>query len=136
MFKSKSERLLVYSSFNQATLPGYAYINTPCPEGRGGGGTAVIYRKNNKITTISLPHLHSIEFTVFKLSGPNPLVIAIICRISKPNTSFLSDFTDFLTQLCASSPNVLLCDFNLHIDNPDSKSAADFLDLLNCFTVI
>ena len=82
-------------------------MDKPRPEGRGGGVTA-IYRKDIKTSTISIPAAHSFEHLTFKLSGPTPLVTAIIYRLPKPNCSFLSDFSDFLTQLYAISPSVLL----------------------------
>ncbi|XP_073328899.1 uncharacterized protein [Pagrus major] len=64
---------------------------------------------------------------------PPPLVITIIYRPPKPNHSFLSDLAEFLTQLSAISPSILLLgDFNIHIDDPNSKSATDLLELLHC----
>uniref|UniRef100_A0A8P4G516 Reverse transcriptase domain-containing protein n=1 Tax=Dicentrarchus labrax TaxID=13489 RepID=A0A8P4G516_DICLA len=123
---------LDYFLLNQTTPTGYTYIDKPRPEGRG-GGVAAIYRKDIKTSTISIPAAHSFEHLTFKLSGPTPLVTAIIYRPPKPNPSFLTDFSDFLTQLSAISPSVLLLgDFNIHIDN-DCKSATEFLELLHCF---
>jgi len=51
----------------------------------------------------------------------------------KPNSLFLSDLSDFLTQLCAISPSVLLGDFNFGIDDTNCKTFTEFLDLLHCF---
>ena len=122
-----------YFSLNQTTPTGFTYIDQPRPEGRG-GGVAAVYRKDIKITSIPIPTAHSFEHLTFKLSGPTPLVTAIIYRPPKPNPSFLSDLSDFLTQLCAISPSVLLLgDFNFHIDDTDSKPAIEFLELLQCF---
>ena len=91
-------------------------MDKPRPEGRG-GGVAAVYRKDIKTSTISIPAAQSFEHITFKLSGPAPLVTAIIYRPPKPNPSFLSDFSDFLTQLTAISPSVLLLgDFNIRID--------------------
>lgn len=127
---------LDYFSLNQTTPPGYTYIEKARPDGRG-GGTAVIYKKDIKVTAISIPTIHSFEHTVFKLSGPTPLVTAVIYRPPKPNSSFLCDLTDFLTQLFAISPSILLLgDFNFHMDNSNSKPASDFLDLLHCYNFI
>lgn len=71
------------------------------------------------------------------LSGPTPLVIAVIYCPPKPYPSFFSDFSDFLTQLCSISPTILLLgDFNIHIDNAECKSATEFLELLQCFNFI
>ncbi|XP_029957253.1 uncharacterized protein LOC115395750 [Salarias fasciatus] len=118
------------------TPPGFTCIDNPGSDGRG-GGTAVIFNKDIKLTPISLTNTHSFEHTAFKLSGPSPLVTAVIYRPPKPNTSFLSELTDFLTQLSAISSSILLLgDFNFHIDNPNSKPAAEFLDLLTCFKYV
>ena len=122
---------LDYFSLNQATPPGYTYIDQPRPTGKG-GGAASIHKKDLKIITISTPPVHSFEKIAFKLPGPAPLVIAVIYRPPKPNPSFLSDFSDLVAQLSAISPSVLLLgDFNYHIDNRNCKQASDFLDLLD-----
>lgn len=124
------QKPLDYFSLNQTTPTGYTYLDKPRSEGQG-GGIAAIFRQSIKTTTISIPPVHSFEHLAFKLSGPSPLVTAIIYRPPKPHPSFLSDLADFLTQLSAISPSVLLLgDFNLHIDNTDSKPAIEFLELL------
>ncbi|XP_068597914.1 uncharacterized protein [Brachionichthys hirsutus] len=126
---------LDYFSLNQTTPPGFTYIETPRP-GRRGGGTAVIFRKEIKVTTIFPLNIQSFENTTFKLPGPSPLVTAVIYRPPKPNPSFLSEFTDFLTQLSAISSAILLVgDFNFHIDDQNSKPATEFSELLNCFNM-
>ncbi|KAK7915506.1 hypothetical protein WMY93_011267 [Mugilogobius chulae] len=80
--------------------------------------------------------MHSFEYIAFKLTGPSPLVTAVIYRPPKPNPSFLSEITDFLTKLTAISSSILLLgDFNFHIDCKNSKPATEFLDLLNCFNI-
>lgn len=78
-----------YFSLNQTTPKGYTYMDKPRPDGRGGGVSA-IYRKDIKTSTISIRAAHSFEHLTFKLSGPTPLVTAIIYRPLKPNRSFLS----------------------------------------------
>lgn len=105
----------------------------PLPEGHG-GGVAAVYRKDIKITTILTPADHSYEHPAFRLSAPTPLVTAIIYHPPKPNVSFLSEFSHFLTKLCATSPSVLhLGDFNIHIEDNDCKCATEFLELLQYF---
>ncbi len=107
-------------------------MDKPRTEGRG-GGIAAIYRKKVKTTTISIPPTPPFEHLIFKLSGPCPLVTAIIYRPPKLHPSFLSDFADLLTQLSAISPSVLLLgDFNLHVDSTDNIPAFEFLELLQC----
>jgi len=63
------------------------------------------------------------------------LYCAIYCP-PKTCSSFLSDFTDFVTQLSSISPSVLLIgDLNIHIGTPEAKFTSDFLDILNCLNL-
>lgn len=72
----------------------------------------------------------------FKLSGPPPLITAIIYRPPKPHLSFCSDFADLLTQLFTISPSILLLgDFNFHLDRTDSEPAIAFLEVLQCLNL-
>ncbi|CAJ1086698.1 hypothetical protein D5F01_LYC22364 [Xyrichtys novacula] len=83
-------------------------------------------------TTFSLPPAPSFEHIALKLPGPSPLIITVLYRPPKPNPSFLQDFSDFLLQLSTISPSILrLSDLNLHLDDPTSRPAQDFLDILN-----
>ncbi|CAL9690879.1 unnamed protein product [Knipowitschia caucasica] len=124
-----------YLALNQTTPPGYSYLDNPRPERRG-GGIAVIYQHNLNLRPISIPATTSFEHLVFRLSGSQSPIVGIIYRPPKTCTSFLSDFTDFYTQLSSISPSVLLLgDFNIHVDNPHSKFTADFLDILNCLNL-
>ncbi|CAJ1048481.1 hypothetical protein D5F01_LYC22364 [Xyrichtys novacula] len=73
-----------------------------------------------------MPTVSSFEHVALKLPGSPPLIIAIIYRPPKPSPDFLTDLSDLLTQLCALSPSVLLlCDFNIHIDNPSCSLARE-----------
>ncbi|KAG7510370.1 hypothetical protein JOB18_020105 [Solea senegalensis] len=109
-------------------------MDKPRPEGQG-SGVAAVHRKDIKTSTISIHAAQSFEHITFKLSGPTPLVTAIIYRPPKPNPSFVFDFSDFLTQLSAISPSVLLLgDFNIHI-NTNCKSDTEFLEVLPCFNL-
>ena len=117
-----------YFSLNQTTPPGYSYMDKPRHHGRG-GGIATIYRKDITTSVITIPAPPSFEHLVFKLSGPKPLVTAVIYRPPKPNPAFPSDLSEFLTQLCAISPSILLLgDFNIHIDSPDSTTSTELQD--------
>ncbi|XP_075868585.1 uncharacterized protein LOC142879305 isoform X3 [Nelusetta ayraudi] len=122
---------LDYFSLNQTTPPGFTYIEKARPNGRG-GGIAAVHRTDIKTIPVSIPAVPSFEHITFQLSGPTPLVTAVIYRRPKPNPSFLTDFSNFLTELCAISPSVLLLgDFNFHIDDTNCQPATQFLDLLH-----
>ncbi|XP_031723968.1 uncharacterized protein LOC116394789 [Anarrhichthys ocellatus] len=127
------QKHLGYYALNQTTPTGYHYLDKPRPDGRG-GGIAPLHRQHIKTRLTNIDSPPSFEQLTFKLSGPKPLVIAIIYRPPKSNPAFLSDLSEFLTQLCSVSPSILLLgDFNIHIDSSDCKTATKFLDLLKCF---
>ncbi|KAG7498680.1 hypothetical protein JOB18_017353 [Solea senegalensis] len=112
--------------------PQHAPSWTPAQQ-HPGGGIAVIYHNRLKLRPISIPLTSSFEHLVFRLPGSRSLLIAIIYRPPQNCSSFLSDFTDFYTQLSSISPCILLLgDFNIHIDTPSSKFTPDFLDILHC----
>ncbi|KAG1935820.1 adhesion G protein-coupled receptor L4 [Pimephales promelas] len=122
-----------YIALNQTTPPGYSFIDNPHLDRRG-GGIAVIYRSIISIRPI--PVVSSFEHLAFRLPGSQSLIAAVIYRPPKTCSSFLSDFTDFVTQLSSISPSVLLIgDFNIHIDSPEAKFTSDFLDILNCLNL-
>ncbi|XP_040912342.1 uncharacterized protein LOC121193970 isoform X2 [Toxotes jaculatrix] len=124
-----------YVALNQTTPTGYSYVDNPRAEGRG-GGIAVIHRDDLTLSPLSIPAASSFEHLAFRLPGPQSLTVAIIYRPPKTTSSFLSDFTDFFTQLSSISSSLLLLgDFNIHIDSPKCKFSADFLDILNCFNL-
>ncbi|KAE8298225.1 hypothetical protein D5F01_LYC02717 [Larimichthys crocea] len=115
---------LDFFSLNQTTPTGYTYMDNPRPEGRG-GGVAAFYRKDIKTSNISIPAARSFEHLTFKLAGPTPLVTAIIYCPPKPNPSFLSHFSDFLTHrghildlVCSTGLTIHhLSSFNFNISN-------------------
>ena len=76
-----------YFSQNQTTPPGYSYMDKPHHHGRG-GGIATIFRNVINTSAITIPDPSSFEHLVFKLSGPKPLVTAVIYRPPKPNPAF------------------------------------------------
>uniref|UniRef100_A0A8C6S6Z5 Reverse transcriptase domain-containing protein n=1 Tax=Neogobius melanostomus TaxID=47308 RepID=A0A8C6S6Z5_9GOBI len=126
---------LEYIALNQTTPPGYSYIDNPRLDRRG-GGIAVIHRSDISLRSISIPAVSSFEHLAFRLPGSQSLTAAVIYRPPKNCPAFLSDFTDFVTQLSSISPSVLLLgDFNIHIDSPTAKFTSDFLDILNCLNL-
>lgn len=124
-----------YIALNQTTPPGYSFIDNPHLDRRG-GGIAVVHRSDISIRPIPIPVVSSFEHLAFRLPGSQSLTAAVIYCPPKTCPSFLSDFTDFITQLSSISPSVLLIgDFNIHIDSPAAKFTSDFLDILNCLNL-
>ncbi|CAL9708038.1 unnamed protein product [Knipowitschia caucasica] len=127
------QKPLDYFSLNQATPQGFSYIDQPRTSGRG-GGIAAIHRQSLKLKPLPIPAILSFEQLSFKLLSPSPLVISIIYRPPKPNPSFLSELSEFITHLCTVSSSILLLgDFNIHIDSAHNTVSTDFLDILQNF---
>ena len=80
-----------YFSQNQTTPPGYAYIDKPRLRGPG-GGIAIFFRQSITSSTMSIPAPPNLNILFFKLSGPKPLVAAVIYR-PPPNLTQLSYLT-------------------------------------------
>lgn len=60
-------------------------------------------------------------------------MLIVVYRPPKPNSCFLSDLAELLTQLSSVSTSILLMgDFNMHIDYSHSKIADYFLSVLDC----
>ena len=105
-------------------------------KGRG-GGIAAIHHQDLNPRPLPIPTALSLVNLFFKLPGPKPIIIAINYRPPKPNPSFLSDFSDFITQLSFISSSILLLgDFNIHIDSPDCNATTDLQDILNPTTAM
>ncbi|XP_039608793.1 uncharacterized protein LOC120528703 [Polypterus senegalus] len=120
-----------FSQLNDSTPSGFVYTCQPRESGRG-GGLAVIYRENWKVSPLSVPVFSSFESVVCQLSGPVPTVIAVIYRPPKSTSVFISDFTDLLTHLATVSPNIILLgDFNIHMDNSNHPLTKDFSSCLD-----
>ena len=125
----------VFSSLNEACPPGYSYLQRARCTGRG-GGLAVIYRDTLKLSPLSLPDVSSFEYLAFKSKPPSKINAVLIYRPPKPHPSFITEIHDLLTSLCSlSSNNIILGDMNIHIDNPSSPLAADFLHVLDCLNL-
>uniref|UniRef100_UPI003AAD7030 uncharacterized protein n=1 Tax=Centroberyx gerrardi TaxID=166262 RepID=UPI003AAD7030 len=124
-----------FSQLNEAVPPGFAYISIPRATGRG-GGLAVLYRENIKVSAVTVPHHSSFECLAVKLTGSKPIIIVTIYRPPKPSAVFLTQFSSLLTSVCAMSPTVILLgDLNIHIDDPSSVFANDFTSLLDCLGI-
>lgn len=122
-----------FSQLNNSAPPGFVYTCQPRESGRG-GGIAVIYRENWKVSSLSVPVYSSFESVVCQLSGPVPTVIAVIYRSPKSNSVFISDFADWLTHMATVSPNIILLEHNnIHMDNSDHPLTKDFSSCLDSF---
>ncbi len=123
-----------FIELNLLTPPGYSYLTKPPLTGRG-GGLAVVFKNNYKMTKYDVLNVSSFECLSFKLAGPAPILILMIYRPPKHNSSFLSELTELLTLACAQHDIIIMLgDFNIHVDS-DCNTAKDFLSVLDHFDV-
>jgi hypothetical protein len=107
---------------------------------RSGGGTAILYRNNLKITPEEDGCLDSFEFSIWKIHNKAaPCVIVILYRppysTANPVTfsKFLSEFPTFVTTTLANYNNyIILGDFNVHFNQTESSATNQFCDILKC----
>ncbi len=125
-----------FFALNEATPPGYVYLQKPHSE-RGGGGLAVIHRANIPIKEVTVPATTTFEGVIFNLAGSSQLQCVLVYRPPKAPAAFLSELCELLTPVCATSPSTLLLgDFNIHVDTSSCKFASEFLSLLDCFNSV
>ncbi len=132
-----------FSTLNESCPQGYNYLQKARSTGRG-GGLSVIHHSDLELSTQPLPALTSFECLAFKCKPPSPsplppsspVVFLLIYRPPQPNPAFIPEMSNLLTIFCTSSADVvILGDMNIHVDTPSCRSAADFLQLLDCFNL-
>ena len=76
------------------------------------------------------------EYLAFTTRAQQHILVVSIYRPPKPNSAFLSQFSDLLSIVIIKYDKVLLLgDFNFHINDSSDVKVCDFLDLvtsLNC----
>ncbi|KAL6471391.1 hypothetical protein MHYP_G00200410 [Metynnis hypsauchen] len=111
------------------------YLQKARSSGRG-GGLATIYRSDLDLSYLPLPELSSCECLAFRCKLPSPVTILLIYRPPKPNPSFIPEMYNLLSPLCTTSANIIIIgDINIHVNNPSCRFAAEFLQMLDCFSL-
>ena len=101
-----------------------------------GGGLPVIHRDALKLSPLSLPDVSSFEYLAFKSNLPSKINTVLIYRPPKPHPSVIAETHDLFTSLCSpSSSTIILGHMNIHIENPSSPLAAEFLNVLDCLNL-
>ena len=124
-----------FLTLNQATLPGYVYIQKRRSK-RHGGGLAVIHRTDILVKQLPVLNVTSFECAAFSLAGHTQLQVVLIYRPPKASSTFMSKLSELLTSICSMSASTLLFgDFNMHVDSTSCPFASEFLLLLDCFNI-
>ena len=111
-----------------------------------GGGVALIYNSSLNLTPNLNIKLSSCEVLIMRPSKrtnrghslaaipPLPFYLIILYRPPGPYTSFLEEFSNFLSDLITRTDNILIIgDFNIHLNNvtnPLSKAFSSLIDTL------
>ena len=127
----------------ECTPPGYKMVD--CPRiGRGGGGTALVYRSEISVNNIIAGEKPSFEFAEYIVSSINSKIrLLVVYRPPYSSmhpisvTSFIDDFGDYLeTIILSPEPLLIAGDFNIHVDNPHLNDSVNFCDLLDSFGLV
>ncbi|XP_048016198.1 uncharacterized protein LOC125248394 isoform X3 [Megalobrama amblycephala] len=120
-------------NLNQASPPGYTFIDRPRITAKG-GGLAILYKSELSVALITTPEMSSFECLVVKINGKSPVLVILIYRPPKVNSGFFSELAELLTLLSSNCSDMLtIGDINIHVDNPDCSQATNFMHVLDCF---
>lgn len=123
-------------SINESTPSDYLNVHVPRTTGRG-GGVAAIFRSGLLISPRPKISFSSFESLILSFSHPKwksqkPLVFVVVYRPPGPYSEFLSEFSEFLSQLVLSTDKVIVVgDFNIHIDVENDSLNVNFNSILD-----
>ena len=114
---------------------GYEILSSPCPM-RSGGGIAIIYKEDLKITKSHEYKFETCECTDFKNSfGQSSYTLGLFYRPDDhPFLAFLYDMVEYMENNITDKAEFLfLGDFNIHVNNLHDGKAVTFHDFLSSF---
>ena len=122
---------------------GFCFNDVP-REDRKGGGLALLYRNNLKVSVCPYKEYRSFECVEWKIS--NQTLIFSVFGIYRPPyserhpftlASFIQEFTEFLERVSLyTTPIVIMGDFNIHMDNASDCYTKQFHHCLKTFDLI
>lgn len=125
-----------YVSLNESTPPSHSNIHIPRNTGRG-GGVAAIYHSCLQINHRPKANFTSFESLILNLSHTDsktcqPVLFVIIYRPPGPYSEFLSEFSEFISNLVLSTDKILIVgDFNIHVDKDSDSLSSAFRSLID-----
>ncbi|XP_056914922.1 uncharacterized protein LOC130540060 [Takifugu flavidus] len=125
-----------YVSLNESTPPTHLNYHIPRVTGRG-GGVAAIYHSKLLINPRPKHSFSSFESLTLGITHLNwrtekPLLFVVVYRPpAGPHSEFLSEFSDFLSDLVLRTEKVIIIgDFNIHMDVINDSFRNGFISLL------
>lgn len=125
-----------YVSLNESTPPTHLNYHIPRVTGRG-GGVAAIYHSQLLINPRPKHGSSSFESLTLGITHLNwkaekPLLFVVVYRPpAGPHSEFLSEFSDFLSDLVLRTDKVIIIgDFNIHVDVINDSFRNGFISLL------
>ena len=114
---------------------GYCFRNIP-REDKKGGGTGLIYRDRYNPSLVNKGRHVTFEFSQWQIKiGTKTLNILIVYRPpylrGNPYVgfTFMEEFGDFLSDILDNT-NIIMGDFNFHVEDVNDSENLVFLDLL------
>ena len=103
---------------------------------RSGGGIAIMYKEDLKITKSHEYKFGTCKCTDFKVSfGQSSYTLDLFYRLDgHPFLAFLNDMVDYMENNITNKAEILLLgDFNIHVNKPHVEKAVTFCDFLSSF---
>ena len=113
---------------------GYEILSSPHPM-KSGGGIAIIYKEDLKITKSHEYKFGTCECTDFKVSFvQSSYTLGLFYRLDDhPFLAFLNDMVDYMENNITGQNSLLLGDFNIHVNKLHDEKAVPFHDFLFSF---
>ena len=125
-----------YVGLNEATPPTHSNTHIPRNTGRG-GGVAAIFKSDLSINPRPKESYNSFENLRTSLVHPSltshkPINIVIIYRPPAPYSEFLSEFSEFLSELVLKTDQIIIAgDFNIHVDVANDSLSSAFKSIID-----
>ena len=124
------------ATFIEACPSDYKFLHAPRPKKRG-GGVAILFSNKFNCTKMNLGSFSSFEYMAMRVQANLKLIIIVLYRPPKFSSSFLSDFSTFMSDVLTNYDKAIIAgDFNIHVNKSDDAIAKSFLDTLNGFGLV
>ena len=118
---------------NETAPPNFTFMSV-CRAVRRGGGEAALFKDVYQCKQVSFGDYLSFEYLGIVLKGAPRILLLVIYRPPKYSPAFVEDFTELLSATSSEFDCFAITgDFNIHIENAESKMAKEILTVLNTF---